>query len=98
MLAVFLFIAVSVSARPEISKKTQAIVPSIKEDTSREKELASLAWPPRLANGKEVATDMSPAFLIKPANVQLEEGVEIARTPAAIRTTIFTASILKPVE
>jgi len=86
MLAGFLFIAVSVPAQSGISEKTLAKDPDKEEYT---KEIASLEWPPKLAGGKEVVADMSAAFLIKPENVKLEEGIEIARTPPTIDFLYF---------
>ena len=43
---------------------------------------AELSFPPRLPDGKKVATDTSEAFLKPPAT--LGEGVEIARTPPSV--------------
>src|SRR5690606_37978283 len=51
--------------------------------------VASLPWPPQLPDGKEVATDRSPDFIIKPGHVKLDVGVEIAKTAPTIDFLYF---------
>jgi len=41
---------------------------------------AQLDWPPKLPDGKDVVTDASLEFIVKPDRVNLESGVEIAKT------------------
>ncbi len=90
MLTGFLLIAASVQAQPIIPKQAPEEPSDKKEDVLRKGQMASLAWPPQLANGKEVATDRSPEFLVQPEHVKLEEGIEIAKTPPTIDFLYFS--------
>src|SRR5687768_8210909 len=76
----------SVSAQTAAtSAKKVANTPAKKQvRTDRKEAVAALSWPPKLANGKEVATDKSQDFITKPEHVKLEEGVEIAKTAPTI--------------
>lgn len=81
-----MLIATSVAAQTSDAASASVAKATEKKPTRSEKKdaVASLPWPPKLANGKDVVTDQSPEFLIKPENVKLEEGVEIAKTPPTI--------------
>jgi hypothetical protein len=71
------------------NNREEAVFSVAPADSTRKVPAAALTWPPRLPNGKEVATDQSPQFLVKPGHVRLEEGVEIAKTPATIDFLYF---------
>lgn len=64
----------------------EAVANASKKENKPEKKNPALLleWPPKIGNGKEVATDMSADFITKPENVKLEEGVEIAKTAPTI--------------
>lgn len=57
--------------------------------TGKKENVLSLPWPPELPKGKRVVTDKSLDFIVKPENVHLEEGVEIAKVPPTIDFLYF---------
>lgn len=72
-------------AQQDMSEKTIAKASEKKENRQEKKNAASLLeWPPRLPGGKQVATDMSADFLVKPENVKLDDGIEIAKVAPTI--------------
>jgi hypothetical protein len=90
LLVVFMMVAAMVTAQSETHQKNFAKVQdNQKTKISRKDAKASLPWPPRLPDGKEVVTDRSSDFLVKPENVQLKEGVQIAKTPPTIDFLYF---------
>lgn len=63
------------------------------QDQIKKDPKAALEWPPRLPDGITVATDKSEQFLEKPANVKLQEGVEISKTIPIIDFLYFPGQV-----